>query len=358
MATLPPGGLVLITGANGYIAGVTVQKLLDLGYSVRGTVRSVEKHKWMLSHYGPNFSLIEVPEMSADNAFDKAVEGVDGIAHIASMVEFNPDPHAIIPGAIKSAVTILEAAAKEPKVKSVVYTSSQAACVMLEPGKPYAITPGSWNDASLKLAWEPSEEQTFGRGIINYMAAKTGAEQASFKWVDEHKPHFTFNSVVPNCNFGTVIAPTHTGFPTSAGLVKLLFYGNTMGAGLIPPEWYVDVEDSALLHVAALTQPDVKNERIFAFGERFTWNQILGLFRKFCPDRTFLKDIEEPPADRGTVTNERAAELLKRLGKPNGFSTLEEGIQKAVKSIVAVEGLELPKSELEKQAEQMVLQAK
>ena len=39
-------------------------------------------------------------------------------------------------------------------------------------------------------------------------------------------------------------------------------------------EWFVDVQDSARLHVAALTNPDVKNERIIAYGEHFTWKYV------------------------------------------------------------------------------------
>jgi hypothetical protein len=39
-------------------------------------------------------------------------------------------------------------------------------------------------------------------------------------------------------------------------------------------EWFVDVQDSARLHVAALTNPDVKNERIIAYAEHCTWKYV------------------------------------------------------------------------------------
>lgn len=35
-------------------------------------------------------------------------------------------------------------------------------------------------------------------------------------------------------------------------------------------EWFVDVQDDAQLHVAALTNPKVQNERIYAYAEPFT----------------------------------------------------------------------------------------
>jgi uncharacterized protein YbjT (DUF2867 family) len=43
MPTIAPGDKVLVSGASGYIAVWVVRTLLEQGYAVRGTVRSVEK---------------------------------------------------------------------------------------------------------------------------------------------------------------------------------------------------------------------------------------------------------------------------------------------------------------------------
>jgi nucleoside-diphosphate-sugar epimerase len=311
-----------------YIAGITIQKLLDAGYRVRGTVRNASAHPWMPSHYGPNFSIIEVPNMSLPCAMDAAVQGCDGIAHIASPTSdaYNPDPQAVIPMGIRCALELLEAAAREPSVKSVVYTSSQAAAVMLVPGKKYHITPESWNEES-KAAWTMPVTPDFRRMLFNYMCAKTEAEQQSFAWVKEHKPQFTFNSVVPNLNFGTVTRPDKTGFVSSSGVLKLLWSGNAMPADIFPPEWFVDVEDTALLHLAALTLPDVRNERIIAMAGRFCYNEILDIYRQIAPDRTFLENIEEV-LDEGTVDNERAEGLLRKVKGGEGFFSLEDAVKK------------------------------
>lgn len=302
----------------------------------------------MLAHYGPNFSLVSIPEMSVPGAFDEAVQGVDGIAHIASRVQFHPDPKTVIPPMIQGAVGLLEAAAKAESVKSVVYTSSQAACVQLEPGKPYHITTSSYNEHS-KVAHELPPSQDFLRMALNYSCAKTEAEQACSKWVEQHKPHFTFNVVVPNVNFGTMVAPEHTGFASSSGLLKTLWNGSTFGAAMIPPEWYVDVEDDALLHLAVLTLPEVQNERIFAFAGRFGYGEILDIFRKECPEKKFLEKIDEV-LDQGTVDNARSVELLKKVGKENGFSTLEETVKKWIPWMLKVEkeGIVLPETEVDR----------
>lgn len=36
-------------------------------------------------------------------------------------------------------------------------------------------------------------------------------------------------------------------------------------------EWFVDVQDSARLHVGALIDPAINNERIILYATHFTW---------------------------------------------------------------------------------------
>lgn len=150
MPHIQPNEIVLVTGANGYIASITITKLLAAGYRVRGTVRDVSaaKNAWMKPHYGPNFELVQVPDVAAPHAFDEAIKGVHGIAHIAAAVVFLPDPNEVITPEINGVMNILEAATKETSVKRVVYTSSQCACVQFEAGKTYHIDSSTWNEES------------------------------------------------------------------------------------------------------------------------------------------------------------------------------------------------------------------
>jgi len=74
-------GAVLITGVNGYIAAVAAKHFLDHGYPVRGTVRKQASAKDLIE--GPlkeyaeagNFTVVEVPDITVDGAFDQAVKG-------------------------------------------------------------------------------------------------------------------------------------------------------------------------------------------------------------------------------------------------------------------------------------------
>lgn len=81
-------GPILVTGLNGYLGAWTAETILKSGYPVRGTVRNIEagrKTKEALVALGYDASLIEVVEiadMTASGAFDKAVVGTCNNASI------------------------------------------------------------------------------------------------------------------------------------------------------------------------------------------------------------------------------------------------------------------------------------
>jgi hypothetical protein len=91
-------------------------------------------------------------------------------------------------------------------------------------------------------------------------------------------------------------------------------------------EYFVDTVDVALLHLAALVDPSANSERVFAYSEPYTWNQILSIFRSQDPNRKFVADLPDQGTDISIVANARAKELLQRKPK-NGFTRLEESIR-------------------------------
>ena len=59
-------GKVLVSGASGFIAAWVVSRLLDEGYSVRGTVRSISKGEYLsklFQSYGNKFEYVIVEDV-------------------------------------------------------------------------------------------------------------------------------------------------------------------------------------------------------------------------------------------------------------------------------------------------------
>jgi short-subunit dehydrogenase len=72
--------LVLVTGANGFIGAHIFTQLVDRGYSVRGTVRSIAKRDFLLNKFpeavrSGQISFHIVPDISKPHAFRGALTG-------------------------------------------------------------------------------------------------------------------------------------------------------------------------------------------------------------------------------------------------------------------------------------------
>ncbi|KAF4443170.1 NAD dependent epimerase/dehydratase family protein [Fusarium austroafricanum] len=348
MSSVPPGGLILITGANGYIASVAVQTFLRHGFRVRGTVRSTTTNTWMKTHFGPNFELAEVPDISCPGAFDEALKDVDGVVHTAMNMDMNPQNQAIIDDTVDSNLHLLESAAKASSVKSVVITSSLAACDLPTTGTPYKIDSNTWNLDAIEQTYKPWDGKGNPRwhGIMLYAAAKARSEQTAFAWVREHKPSFSFNTVVPNVNFGTAVSPENMGYRSSAAVIDAAVKGYRDAPSILPSQWFVDVEDTGLLHLGALTLDDVNNERLLAFAGRYSWTEILEILHRRFPGKIGLQSVKEAAVDAGEVNNQQSVEVLKKMGK-EGFTSLEDTLVKAVDTILQNQSNYVPKTRID-----------
>ncbi|KIW21283.1 hypothetical protein PV08_01863 [Exophiala spinifera] len=332
---IPRGALVVVTGANGFIASHVVDQLLLAGYHVRGTVRNTKRADWMIEYFNTKygagkFDLVEVQQMADPGAFDNAVQGASGVIHLATPVMQSYDPNEAVPMVVQGALNALKAAAKEPLVRRVVMTSSSTAAASPVPNVEFVIDEKTWNDEAVKAAWAPPPYEGEQRKLDVYSATKTQSEQAAWKWVEENKPEFVLNAVLPNANIGVVLSPEHQGTPSTVGWVKAVWDGFKGQEQLAfnPPQYYVNVQDTARVHVGALIYPDVQSERLFAFAHPFNWNDILASFRKLYPEHHFIDDIPDLGRDLSRVANGRAEEIVKRFGRA-GWTSLEESIRDA-----------------------------
>lgn len=101
-------------------------------------------------------------------------------------------------------------------------------------------------------------------------------------------------------------------------------------------EWYVDVQDTARLHVIALLDPDVKNERIFAFAGPYNYTDVIGILRKLRPHLCSV--IPDPPKNEGRdmcdVKGSKRAELLLKefFGRP-GWVSMEDSLALGIANV-------------------------
>lgn len=79
------GDLCLITGISGYLASWIAKFLLEEGFQVRGTVRSVKnaEQQAKLRDLLPGAEYVEA-DLRSEQGWDKAVEGVKWVFHVAT----------------------------------------------------------------------------------------------------------------------------------------------------------------------------------------------------------------------------------------------------------------------------------
>ena len=228
--SIPKGSWILVTGANGFLASHIVRQFLQRGYKVRGTVRDPSKSSWLTQDVfkthadDGSFEMVHVPDLGAKDAFADAVIGMSAIIHVAINTSLDPDPNKVIPHTLHSAVSLMEAALKEPSVKAFVYTSSVCDATRFIPGDTKHVERDSWNDEAVKLAWAPPPYDA-SRGKIVYDASNAEAEEVVWNFSLERKPHFSVNSVNPAHLVGEALARKH--HETAYCYLKLLFDGNT-----------------------------------------------------------------------------------------------------------------------------------
>lgn len=187
----------------------------------------------------------------------------------------------------------------------------------------FDISTENWNTEDVEAAWKPPPYEA-GRAWAVYGASKTQAEQKMWEFYKEKKPGFVLNTVLPNANMGEILSDKQ---PASTGKwVKQLYNGSLEGLKDIPPQYMVNVKDTARLHVAALVDPDVQEERILAFAYPYNWNAILACLRKIYPDKKFPEDIKDEPRDLSRVDNSRGASLLSSFGRP-GWTSMEDSVR-------------------------------
>jgi nucleoside-diphosphate-sugar epimerase len=205
---LPPAR-ILVTGVNGFIGSHVARTLLCRGYRVRGTVRVLCKGDFLANHFiaefgAGKFEVAVVPDLLAEDAFDEALKDITGIVHLASAVTLEAtDPDLQIRTAELGTLGLLKAAAKMKQVGSVVVTGSFAAVMFSEKGQGEDVDETDWNVVSEWVHTHGGAPDEL-KGLHSYLASKTAAEKAAWKYVEKQEVNGTLVYVPPQDLFCAV----------------------------------------------------------------------------------------------------------------------------------------------------------
>lgn len=332
---LPPDALVLVTGANGLIASHIIDQLLLAGFRVRGTVRSLSKCAYLTdlfsARHGPNrFSLVQVPDIAAPHAWDEAVSSVSAIAHVVGAVDvYVKDAEKVAKEELVWQENLLEAAAREESVKSFAFTSSAWSAWTPKAGDKVTLDEGSWNDEAVEMARNGK-----GDGMTGFMALKTLVEKGVWEWVEKKKPRFAFNTLLVDTVMGECLDPQNQGIPSTAGMVQWVWEDKYVDVlNMMQPQWHVNCRDVGRVYVAILaTGPRVDRERVYVFGDRYSWYRVAEILKRKFPERA---EKLAKPSDLGwceaVVGHDRGLDLLKRVGQDE-WTSLEMSVEENAKS--------------------------
>jgi nucleoside-diphosphate-sugar epimerase len=284
---------VLVTGANGFIAGRTVEAYLKAGYNVRGTVRSEKSSKLILETLASyvsagQFTIVLVPDITEPGAFDEAVKGVQAIAHLAAPVSFSfTDPVPVMHGAINGTRTLLESAHAHGKDLQTVVLCSSIVAVRTRGQEGHVFTEADWNETSEKNVAELGADAS---SIDIYAASKTAAEKEFWKFRDEKHPSFAQTAINPALVGGPPLLLTNDPKDINETVRPVWnVLSGSDGPGAIGEGIIVDVRDVARLFVFAVDHPEIaKNERYLAVGSAGPHQAVVDILREAYPERRAL----------------------------------------------------------------------
>jgi nucleoside-diphosphate-sugar epimerase len=333
---------VLVTGGTGFVAMQVVLQLLEKGYRVRTTLRSLNHTDKVLSALRKSgmtafddLSFIETELTSDDNWFE-AMDGCKFVLSVASPVFFYvpKDENEAIRPAVEGILRVLKFA-QLAGVKRVVMTSNFGAVGFSQTDKQRKTTESDWTDTNTK-------------GLSIYETSKTLAEKAAWDYIKNNKGGLEFATINPVAILGPSLDSHVSG---SFHLLQHLLDGSMKAIPNIQLN-VVDVRDVADLHIRAMASPKASGQRFIASADgHISMPEIASLLKLKYPELSQKVSLKSLPgwvlrfaslfngkAKEGlllmkmnrNVSNAKAKQLLN--WKP--IATQEQTIIAAVESII------------------------
>ena len=251
---------VLVTGASGFIAEHCIIELLKNGYSVKGSLRSMNREQEVRDAVKTETDDTKLEfcklDLLEDDGWEDAMWDCDYLMHVASpfVIEDPKDENELIKPAKEGTLRALNAA-KKAGIKRVVLTSSVAAVNshMMSGTSDHT----TWTDINSKY-------------VTPYQKSKTIAEKAAWDFYNNQDSNNKMELAV--INPGGVMGPQlgNDLGGASTQIVSQLISGKfPMIPALSFP--FIDVRDVAILHLKAMITPDADGKRFIAAHSEPTW---------------------------------------------------------------------------------------
>ncbi|MEA1650668.1 aldehyde reductase [Nitrospirillum sp. BR 11164] len=250
---------ILVTGGTGFIAQHCILALLNAGYRVRTTVRSLSREAEVRAHLkvggveaGDRLTFVAA-DLTADEGWAEAVAGCAYVLHGAS-----PTPTGEQVGeedwvkpAVEGNLRVLRAA-RDAGVRRVVLTSAFGAICAGHKAMTRPFNETDWSDLT--------------GAVWPYQKSKTLAERAAWDFIAREGRGLELSAVNPTAVLGPVLGADYS---HSIGLIRNMMNGQPgcpkLNCGI------VDVRDVADLHLRAMTHPAANGERFLAISGESLW---------------------------------------------------------------------------------------
>ncbi len=264
---------VLVTGASGAVGVNCVLQLLQKGYIVKATVRSLSKKDEvikMLTTGGiisfEKLSFVEA-DLVSDDKWNEIMQGCHYVLHVASPTHNETkDENDMIRPAVDGVLRVLKAA-RDSGVKRVVMTSSFGALGFSNHDLNSETTEANWTD--------PNE-----KGLSAYEKSKALSERAAWDFINKEGGKLELTVINPVAIFGPLLGPVKS---PSFGLIKNVLSGSMKAIPNIPLN-AIDIRDVADLHIRAMVTPEAAGERFIASADgQISLPEIAKLLRDKMP---------------------------------------------------------------------------
>lgn len=277
-----PNETVLVTGASGFIAIHCAAQLLEKGYRVRGSLRSLTREAELratiakLAEAGDRLSFIEA-DLLNDTNWDDAMNGCGYVLHVASPFPLGEpqDENDLIRPAVEGTLRVLRAASRAG-VGRVVQTSSVAAIAYgQKPGR--VLDENDWSDVNANIG--------------AYAKSKTLAERAAWDFVNGSENRTKLELAV--INPGLVLGPVPDRHARSSAEIVYQIMKGQIGTARMHFT-AVDVRDVASAHLAAMIAPEAAGQRFICANASFWMKDAAIILKKHFGDRYPIRTLEFP----------------------------------------------------------------